>query len=102
MSDAEVKFFEVGDLIEGAEVSQMFGKKSYKTAGKAFICLFQDCMVFKLLGDQHTAALALNGSELFDPSGKGRPMKEWVQVPYEHHELWQQLAAAAHAYVSQR
>lgn len=23
-------------------------------------------------------------SPLFDPSGKGRPMKDWLQIPLEH------------------
>jgi len=37
-------------------------------------------MVFKLTDKIHADALSLDGSELFDPSGKKRPMKEWVQV----------------------
>lgn len=102
MSDAEAAFFEVGDSIGDAERSQIFGKKSYKAGSKAFICFFQDCMVFKLSGDQHSAALGLSGSKLFDPSGKGRPMKEWVQVSYDHHDLWPQLGTAANEYACQR
>lgn len=38
-------------------------------------------MVFKLTGGIHQEALSLDGSQLFDPSGKKRRMKEWVQVP---------------------
>ncbi|MFT4962346.1 MAG: hypothetical protein ACI92Z_003443 [Paracoccaceae bacterium] len=41
-------------------------------------------MVFKLTSDAHHAALTLTGATLFDPSGKGRAMKEWVQVPVAH------------------
>lgn len=53
-------------------------------------------MVFKLSNaNAHATALALSGSVLFDPSDKGRPMKEWVVVNADHEELWMSLAAAA-------
>lgn len=57
-------------------------------------------MVFKLTDPHHADALALDGSILFDPSGKGRPMKEWAQVKFEHQKQWAELANAAHDYVS--
>lgn len=56
-------------------------------------------MVFKLTGDVRQKALELKGTLLFDPSGKKRPMKEWVQVPYVHHPQWEKLAKEALAYV---
>ncbi len=102
MSDEETAFNRVGEAIENAVLSQMFGKKCYKIGGKAFISFFQDAMVFKLTGQHHADALALNGSILFDPSGKGRPMKEWVQVDFEHQKRWAELANAAHDYVSEK
>jgi len=43
--------------------------------------------------------LALEGAELFDPSGKGR-VKEWVQVPAAHSAKWKKPAKAALEYVS--
>jgi len=57
-------------------------------------------MVFKLSGDTHAYALPLAGSQLFDPSIKHRPMKEWVQVPFTHREYWPEIAKAAAQYVS--
>lgn len=54
----------------------MFGKPCFKVNKKAFICFFQNEMVFKLFGEVHKDALSLDGSQLFDPSGKNRPMKE--------------------------
>lgn len=39
--------------------------------------------------------MANSGSELFAPSGKGRPMKEWVVVSAEHEERWGGSAASA-------
>lgn len=101
MTAEEQLYTEIGSKIKGAKESQMFGKPCFKTEeGKAFICFFKKCMVFKLSGDQHKAALALDGSELFDPSGKKRPMKEWVQVPYDYASSWKKLAKAAFDYVS--
>ncbi len=53
-------------------------------------------MVFKLPdAAAHAKALALDGSHLFDPSGKGRPFKEWVVVPNAHASRWPELAELA-------
>lgn len=100
LSKAEAAFHKVGSSIDGAEASQMFGKKCYKAGGKAFVCFFQEAMVFKLSGEEHASALALSGSVLFDPSGKGRAMKAWVQVHHDQRKSWAKLAAAAHAFVT--
>ncbi|HET6992312.1 MAG TPA: hypothetical protein VFJ43_13350, partial [Bacteroidia bacterium] len=92
MAKEEIQFKEIGTALKGAEVSQMFGKPALKINGKAFSCLFENCMVFKLTGDTHAAALKLKGAKLFDPSGMGRAMKEWVQVPATHKSKWEELA----------
>lgn len=96
---AEERFREIGQKIEGAQPGKLFGKPCFKINGKAFCCFFQGDMVFKLTGEEHAEALALEGARLFDPTGKGRPMKEWVQVPDTHEALWQKLAEEAAAYV---
>lgn len=93
-------YIDAAQKIAGAEESQMFGKPCFKTGGKAFVAFFQDEMVFKLTGDAHADALGLAGAQLFDPSGKGRAMREWVQVPFEHKDLWPELANAAAKYVA--
>ena len=82
MTKEEIHYTSIGQKIKDAEQSQMFGKPCFKINGKAFICFFQNQMVFKLTGDTHSEALSLDGSQLFDPSGKKRPMKEWVQVNF--------------------
>ncbi|MGB1247588.1 MAG: hypothetical protein ACPG4Z_01790 [Chitinophagales bacterium] len=99
MNEEENYYSEVGNSIEGATKSQMFGKPCFKMGKKAFVCFFQDCMVFKLTGENHQEALSFDGSILFDPSGKGRAMKEWVQVPFEYKDTWAQFAKAAAEYV---
>jgi hypothetical protein len=96
----EEKFYEeLGSSIKGAEMSQMFGKPALKIKGKAFACFFENCMVFKLTGNDHAAAMKLKGSKLFDPSGTGRAMKEWVQVPFTHKAKWEEFATSAMGYV---
>lgn len=99
MSREKEKYLQAGSGVNGSLESQMFGKPCFKINGKAFSCFFDDCMVFKLEGDNHKKALGLPGAKLFDPSGKGRPMKAWVQVPYEHVDKWNQLADSACEFV---
>lgn len=99
MTEEEKLFYEVGNSLHGSEKSQMFGKQCFKTGGKAFACFSDQSMVFKLTGNFHKEAIDLDGAELFDPSGKGRPMKEWVKVPYAHNDQWYSFAKAAIDYV---
>src|SRR3954468_10075279 len=90
------------DLAEqqAVESGQLFGKPCLKVGGKAFAALFrEEGMAFKLTGEAHEAALKLAGACLWDPSGKGRPMKEWVLVPTKHRARWTRLAEQACAYV---
>lgn len=99
MTKEEKLYVEIGESLNGTILSKMFGKPSLKVNGKAFACLHDNCMVFKLNGDTHKKAIALSGTCLFDPSDMGRPMKEWVQVPYTHKAKWKELATAAFNYV---
>lgn len=91
---------ELGKKHKGIELSQLFGKPSIKINGKAFSCYFEDEMVFRLPATTHKYAMELKGSKLFDPSGKGRPMKEWVQVKAAHKNEWKKLATEAMKYSS--
>ena|SRR5687768_6249217 len=100
MTEAHKQYLKIGTSIKGAEESQMFGKPCFKTNGKAFMSFFDECAVFKLQGDEHADALSLDGALAFDPSGKGRPMKEWVQLPVAYVKKWPVLAKAAFNYVS--
>ena len=81
MTPEENRFRAIGASLPDSESGQLFGKPCFKKGGRAFLCFFQNEMVFKLTGSGHAAALAVPGAQFFDPSGKGRPMKEWVQVP---------------------
>lgn len=86
----------------GTEGGQMFGKPCLKTGKKAFVAFFQGQMVFKL--GQEEVNLLRNkypGSVNWDPSGKKRPMKDWLQVPEEFSGSWTQLAKQALDYVKE-
>lgn len=85
---------------EGVAAGQMFGKACLKVNGKAFIAQHKDWVVFKLAGNTHAKALAIGGAELWDPSGKGRPMKEWVAVPAGESKGFKAFAVAALDYVA--
>jgi hypothetical protein len=80
---------------ESAVAGKMFGMPCLKVGGKAFAGYFEGDMVFKLRGVHHERALGLPGAHLFDPSGRGRPMKEWVQVPSDSADKWSGLGEAA-------
>jgi hypothetical protein len=82
-----------------AITGQMFGMPCLKNNGKAFAGFYQDAMAFKLGASAHAQAMALSGARLFDPSGRGRPMKEWVEVPAEHSSRWLEFAREALQYV---
>jgi hypothetical protein len=81
----------------GVVTGQMFGKPTLKSGNKAIACLYGEAVAFKLGAGtaEHTAALALGGATLFDPSGTGRAMKDWVCVPVAHADHWAELAEAA-------
>ena len=82
---------------------KMFGMPCLKNSnGKAFAGYSEGTMVFKLGGTSHAEALALSGAKLFDPSERGRPMKEWVVVPFEHSSKWLEFARDAFDYVTEK
>ena len=99
MTDQEKLFQEIGTSLENSNQGNLFGKPCFKVNKKAFVCFFEQEMVFKLTGEAHQEALSLDASQLFDPSKKGRPMKEWVQVPYDYKDMWADFAKSALHYV---
>jgi hypothetical protein len=87
----------VDELVKTADVKagKMFGMPSLFSKGKSVAGLYGDDMVFKLAPAALEEALALKGAQLFDPSGMGRPMKAWAQVPARHARRWAELARQA-------
>ncbi|WNJ17144.1 hypothetical protein [Pontibacter sp. G13] len=93
-------FNEIGQTFEDqfdTTASKLFGKPCLKTSGnKAFAAFHQGAMIFKL-GQEAVDHLKLKyiGAQNWDPSGKGRAMKDWLQVPAEYQGDWSQLARQA-------
>ncbi|MHA7306807.1 hypothetical protein ACX80E_16450 [Arthrobacter sp. TMN-49] len=81
----------------GVTVGKMFGATSLMVGSKAIGCLHGDGVAFKLGRESaaHASAMALPGAELFDPSGMGRPFKDWVLVPRGSADQWLPLAEVA-------
>lgn len=81
---------------QGAIAGRLFGKHAIKNARKAAVLLSteQEC-VFRLEGLAHAEAMALEGATLYDPSGKNRPMKAWVVLPWTHEAHFLKLAKLA-------
>jgi hypothetical protein len=104
-SPAAVAAFEaVAADLAGAGVipGQTFGARALMANRKAIACLNGDAMAFKLGRDSpaHARALQLPGARLFDPSGMGRPFKDWVEVPDAAADDWPGLAEAALAFTA--
>ena len=99
--DARERYDEIAAELEArdpdVQLGQMMGHPCIKTAGK-IIASFQPegSIAFKLPDKaERDKALALEGAVPFEPMGKGRVMKEWVNVPIAHEAKWAELAATA-------
>jgi hypothetical protein len=100
--DAEGRYSEiVADLLarhDDVARAKMMGMPCIKRGGKMVGGFWEPAhsMVFKLRDPSaREAVLALDGVQLFDPSGLGRPMKDWVQVPVAYVDRWAELARQA-------
>ena len=101
MNDAEGAFDVLAESLLGGDVIQgkLFGHRCLKVVGKAFLVDFDGDLVFKL-GREAMAAWLTDHEDLngFDPSGKGRSMKDWLQAPMAHSDHFQVWAEASMAF----
>lgn len=87
---------EIGTMLVNSNdvvMGQMFGKASLKFQNKAFAAFHLDAMVFRLGAEQieHIRA-SYPTAKNWDPSGKNRPMKDWLSVPFDFQSDWISLA----------
>jgi hypothetical protein len=83
---------------ESPEVSEtrMMGMPALKRAGKLFGGFWDDALVVKLGRDRVDVLVEGGRGHSFDPSGRGRPMRDWVAVPPPVDD-WLSLAREAEA-----
>jgi hypothetical protein len=80
----------------------MFGMPVLKVGGKVFVGLWKKQLSVKIGVPRVQALLKAKAGKQFDPSGMGRPMKEWVLVKEPEtsaKKKWMALAEEAKAFV---
>ncbi|WP_064197335.1 MULTISPECIES: hypothetical protein [Emticicia] len=99
MNDYEALFQEITADIPEAKASKMFGVPCIKAPnGKAVAGFHVKYLTVKLDKETEQETLAIDGVEVFNPSGK-RPMNGWLQVPIHYADQWSYLAKKAFEYV---
>ena len=78
-----------------------FGASALKVGGSIFAMLQDGRLVVKLPAQRVAKLIADGDGEPFG-AGKGRPMREWVAVPYADEARWRALAEEALAFVGRR
>jgi hypothetical protein len=92
----------VEDLLSDPVVSeaQMMGMPSLKLGAKMFGGLFDGRLVVKVGRERVEQLIADRRAEPFDPSGRGRPMKDWALVNAPAAD-WLELAGEAKAFAGE-
>ena len=83
--------------------ANMFGMPTLKINGKAFAGFFDDALIVKLGVERVQQLLKGKGAREADPSGMGRPMKEWVMIDQPKSaakKKWRTFAEEAKVFVS--
>ena len=92
MTKAEEFFILLTSEIPAVNNGKMFGALCMKTPnGKSAAMFWKDNIVVKLPRESLQEALRLEGTKHFEPM-KGKPMKEWVQIPFAHKDKWKEYA----------
>jgi hypothetical protein len=99
MENYEALFQAISAEIPEVKASKMFGVPCIKAPnGKAVAGFHGKYMTVKLDKETERETLALDGVEVFNPTGK-RPMNGWLQVPVHYSEKWSYLAKKAFDFV---
>lgn len=83
----------------GATAGKLFGMPAAKISTKVFAGLFGDALVVRIGVDEVDRLIAAGEGGPFDPSGRGRPMKDWL-LSAATVEQWPPLAEAALAFTA--
>jgi hypothetical protein len=81
------------------ERAMWFGAPAAKVEGKIFLALWHGSLVARLGAEEVDHRVLAGQGVRFDPSGKGRAMKDWLEASAEHAE-WTELALGALAFTA--
>ncbi|MDQ6637292.1 MAG: TfoX/Sxy family protein [Candidatus Dormibacteraeota bacterium] len=86
----------VESLLSNPAVSEarMMGMPALKARGRLFGGLADGCLVVRIGRSRVDELVAMAHAEPFDPSGRGRPMRDWALVR-QSPEGWESLAHEA-------
>jgi hypothetical protein len=76
-------------------LGEMLGHPALVYGDKAFAVFDGAHLALKLNEEQYRAAMALPNSTLWDPSGRHRPMTNWVRIAPSERPYWSGLVHAA-------
>jgi hypothetical protein len=76
-----------------------FGAPAGKVEGKIFVALWRGALVARLGAEEVDHRVLAGDGVRFDPSGKGKAMKDWLETNAEHAE-WPELALCAIAFTA--
>ena len=85
--------------------ANMFGMPALKVGGKTFAGLWEQQLVVKIGVPRTQELLKTKAGRPFDPSGRGRPMKEWIAIKEptaQAKKKWLALAQEAKAFVDEQ
>jgi len=91
MTQAENYFKQLTAEIPDVKEGKIFGAECITTPnGKSAAMIWKNNLVVKLKGEFLKEAMSLDGAKQFEPM-KGKPMKEWIQIPFDHEEKWKKF-----------
>jgi hypothetical protein len=100
MTEAEEFFIKLTGEIPNVKSGKMFGALCMKTPnGKSSAMIWNSDIVVKLQGESFKNAMSLDGARQFEHM-EGRPMKEWVRIPFIYKDLWKEYAMISSELVS--
>jgi TfoX/Sxy family transcriptional regulator of competence genes len=85
---------ELLDIDPDVSQTQMMGMPSLKAGGKLFAGFSENALVVKVGKDRVAELIGSGRGEPFDPSGRDRPMRDWIVLSLPADD-WSKLAQEA-------
>jgi len=99
VTGAEKLFHQIAGEFPAVKEGKMFGSLCMKTSdGKSAAMLWKNHLVIKLDKKDIDKVMKIKGVVFFEPM-KGRPMREWLQIPFELSSQWKELTGKSLQFV---